>query len=257
MAIGKNRRISKGGKKGSKKKTVDTFARKEHYVVKAPSYFHVSNIANTMASRSQGLKKSEDSLRGRTFDINLADLQKNEGQSHRKIKLICEEVQGRNCYTDFHGLSVTRDYLCAQIRRHHSLIEAYVDVQTVDRYQLRMFCIAFTKSVPGQMCVNCYAKTSQQKVIRSRMVKYMQQEASKCTLKELVKKLIPEGISKKIEKLCSSVYPVHNVSIYKVKVVKKPKLDVAKLMEHHSTAAVAGELKEAKNLLSADVVAES
>jgi ribosomal protein S3AE len=42
----------------------------------------------------------------------------------RQVKLCIEEVQGRNCLTDFHGMSLTRDKQCALIRKWHTMIEA-------------------------------------------------------------------------------------------------------------------------------------
>lgn len=36
---------------------------------------------------------------------------------------------------------------------------------------------------------------------------------------------IPDSIGKDIEKSCQSIYPLHDVFIRKVKVLKKPKLD--------------------------------
>ena len=55
--------------------------------------------------------------------------------------------------------------------------------------------------------------------------------ASTCDLKELVKKFIPESIGREIEKATSSIYPLQNVYIRKVKILKAPKFDLGKLME--------------------------
>ena len=43
----------------------------------------------------------------------------------------------------------------------------------------------------------------------------------------------PESIGVEIEKKCNSIFPLQNVFIRKVKVLKKPKFDLTKLMEMH------------------------
>jgi small subunit ribosomal protein S3Ae len=63
------------------------------------------------------------------------------------------------------------------------------------------------------------------------MTEIMSNQASSCDLKELVSKFIPEVIGKKIEKATSSIFPLQNVYIRKVKILKAPKFDIGKLME--------------------------
>ena len=46
-----------------------------------------------------------DSLKGRIFEVSLGDLNKDEEQAYRKIKLRVDEVQGKNCLTNFHSSS--------------------------------------------------------------------------------------------------------------------------------------------------------
>jgi len=63
----------------------------------------------------------------------------------------------------------------------------------------------------------------------------MVNECQKSTLRELFKKFIGDQIGKTITKECSKIFPLENVLIKKVKVLKKPKFDLTKLMELYST----------------------
>merc|ERR1740129_1383247 len=169
MAVGKNKRLTKGGKKGGKKKAGDPFLKKEWYDIKAPSTFSIRNCGKTLCSKTQGTKIASEQLKGRVLEVNLADLNNDEDQSFKKVKLCIEEVQGRNCLSDFHGMSLTRDKLCSLIRKWTTLIEAYSDVKTTDGYVVRIFVIAFTKKRAEQVKANCYAQSAQIRKIRSRM----------------------------------------------------------------------------------------
>ncbi|KAL1211650.1 Small ribosomal subunit protein eS1z [Cardamine amara subsp. amara] len=232
MAVGKNKRISKG-RKGGKKKAVDPFSKKDWYDVKAPSIFTHRNVGKTLVSRTQGTKIASEGLKHRVFEVSLADLQGDEDNAYRKIRLRAEDVQGRNVLCQFWGMDFTTDKLRSLVKKWQTLIEAHVDVKTTDSYTLRLFCIAFTKRRANQVKRTCYAQSSQIRQIRRKMRDIMVKEASSCDLKELVAKFIPEAIGREIEKATSSIYPLQNVYIRKVKILKAPKFDLGKLMDVH------------------------
>jgi len=232
MAVGKNKRLTKGGKKGGKKKIVDPFSKKDWYDVKAPSMFTVRTIGKTVVTRSQGTKSASDGLKGRVFEVALADLVQDE-IAFRKFKLIAEEVQGRNVLTNFHGMNLTTDKLRMMVKKWQTLIEANVDVRTTDGFLLRMFCIGFTKKSTNQVKKTCYAQHTKVRAIRKKMIEVMTREVSANDLKDVVSKLIPGSIGRDIEKVCQGIFPLQDVFIRKVKILKKPKFDLGKLLELH------------------------
>merc|ERR1711890_195793 len=212
MAVGKNKRLSKG-KKGIKKRVVDPFTRKDWYDLKAPSMGDTRNVGKTLVNRSSGLKNANDSLKGRIFELSLADLNKDDENSFRKVSLRVDEVQGKACLTNFNGMDFTSDKLRSLVRKWQTLIEAHIEV----------------KKTP------C-AQSAQIREIRQKMFEIAQREATSCDLKQLVQKLVPEVIGREIEKASQGIYPLQNCYVRKVKILKQPKFDISKLLELHSAS---------------------
>ncbi|MBA0647608.1 hypothetical protein Goklo_015451 [Gossypium klotzschianum] len=133
------------------------------------------------------------------------DFQRKEGRKEEGVNIfICVinfSVACRNKLTNMQGMNFTTDKL------------------------------RFTKRRPNQVKRTCYAQSSQIRQIRRKMREIMTAQATSCDLKELVQKFIPETIGKEIEKATSSMYPLQNVFICQVKILKAPKFDLGKLME--------------------------
>jgi small subunit ribosomal protein S3Ae len=68
------------------------------------------------------------------------------------------------------------------------------------------------------------------------MVEIINSKVSTVDLAGLVTLLIPEAIGRDVEKATQQIYPLQNVLIRKVKVLKAPKTDLNKLMELHGGA---------------------
>lgn len=240
MAVGKNKRLSKG-KKGLKKKVIDPFTRKEWYDIKAPSTFENRNVGKTLVNKSTGLKNAADALKGRVVEVNLADLQGSEDHAYRKIKLRVDEVQGKNLLTNFHGMDFTTDKLRSMVRKWQTLIEANVTVKTSDDYVLRVFAIAFTRKQANQIKRHAYAQSSHIRAIRKVITDILTREVQNSTLAQFTAKLIPEVINKEIEHATKDIFPLQNVHIRKVKLLKQPKFDLGALMALHGEGSAAEE----------------
>jgi len=253
MAIGKNKKLGKKGKKTGKK-AADPFAKKEWYDLKAPSVFPIRDIGKTVVTKTQGQRNSRDSLLARVVESSLGDLKDAaEDDAYRKFSFRVEDIQGSQCLTQFHGMSLTTDKLRSLVRKWHSLIEAYVDVKTTDGYTVRLFAIGFTRRRPNQNRTTSYAQSSQVKAIRKKMIEIMTAQGSVGALPDLITKLMTEIIGREIEKAVQGIYPLQNVHVRKAKVLRTPKFDIGKLLEAHGGAdAVATSVAESGKKLDRD-----
>jgi len=147
------------------------------------------------------------------------------------VRLQVEEVKGFDCFTNFNGISITRDKMAVLVKKWHTIIEAFIQAKTNDGYLVRLFSIAFTRRQNRQVKATCYAKASKIKQIRQKMQEIMVAETQKSSLKDLFKKLLADQMGKQITDECNKIFPLQNVLVHKAKVLKKPKFDLTKLME--------------------------
>ena len=235
MAVGKNKRVSKGGRKGAKKKVVEAMSRKEWYDVIAPSNFKTRQFTKTICNKTQGLKIASENLRGRVFEVNQADLDNSTTKDapFRKFKFCVQEIQDRNLLTQFHGLELTTDKKRSLIRKWCTTIEAQVEAKTADGYTLRVFLACYTSRHASQLSKNCYCATRLEKWIRFRITKMIQARLIKCDINQAATLFGNDVLIDALYKRCNPIVPIRDLKILKVKTIRAPKFDMAKLMEAH------------------------
>ncbi len=154
-----------------------------------------------------------------------------EDQSHQVVKLRVEDVKDRACLTTFHGMRFTTDKARSLVKKWHTLITTSVDARTTDGLTVRVFATAVTKRRQLQLKKTCYAKSSQVSRITGKMKEVLGKAVSSADTKQLTEKVIMNVLSTEMEKKCSNIFPVQNVFVTKVKVLKYPKTDANKLKE--------------------------
>mmetsp|Transcript_43669 Transcript_43669/g.103194 ORF Transcript_43669/g.103194 Transcript_43669/m.103194 type:complete len:157 (+) Transcript_43669:16-486(+) len=144
MTIDKNKKISKTSK-GGKKRSGDSFAKKEWIPVISPAFVGGRFLGNTLVDKITNTNQSLEKLKNRVYEISLAELNGNEDMANRKIKFKCSSFENGNCLTRFNGMELTRDKICSLVRKWQTIIDSFVDIKTRDGFFLRIFIIAFSK----------------------------------------------------------------------------------------------------------------
>lgn len=208
--------------------------KKEWWTIRAPGLFAERNFTISPVNVTQGERLSSDNMKGRVYTVSLGDL--HHTAPYRKMKLVVDEEQDKGskvALTNFYGMDTTRDHLCSLIKKWHSLIDCFVDAKTSDGFLLRLFVTCSTRKAKNQQRATSYAQVSQVKQIRKIMHTIVMREVKKNTLRDLVPKLMNDSISQEILKKASTIYPVQNCIIKKVKSVKRPRFDMTQLLSMH------------------------
>ena len=241
MSLGKNKKNFSKGRKGAKRKVGERFTKKEWWNIKAPGMFMKRMFTQSPVNQTVGKKLASESMKGRVFEANIGDL--NSGyEANTKIKLIVEDADGKSriALTNFYGLECTRDYLCSLIRKWHTLIDLFVDCKTNDGYLMRFFVVAFTANEYRQKKATCYANRSQVKQMRAIMTKIITRVCKASSLKDLVGKVLGKELTDEMAQKCKHIFPLENITIRKVKSIKRPRVDINLLSQIQSDLPIAG-----------------
>lgn len=244
MAVGKNKRLSKKGKGGGRKKKADAFEKKKWMKLKLPKCFRVNHYGWTVANKTQAGILIEDRLKDRICTIRCGDLEQKpqpdsaEGTTNAMnvlLRIARTTTESSECWLDFYGMQLTRDKTCQMIRKWVSLIDAVADIRTSDGFIWRLHAMALTKKQDAQCKKTAYAQTSQIKRIRKTMVEIMTREFNDKTTRELVDRLLIGAVGREIEKAANFIFPVQNACIRKVRLLKRPaKENQRRIDELHS-----------------------
>lgn len=165
--------------------------------------------------------RSGDLLKNRIYQVSLADLNKKENFSYRKVKLRGSETKDNSCETVFFGMDMTRDKLCSLVKKWQTTIETSIDIKTEDGYFLRVFCIAFSKRKKKQVKKTSYLTSSLIRAIRRKIIQIVLRFTVHNNLKNIVGKFLSERIATEIEKECRMISPIYNFFVRKIKVLKE------------------------------------
>ena len=191
----------------SKKKRVrDKWRGKKWYVIVSPSYFGETEL---------GAVPSEDpeKLVGRTVDATLYDLTNDFAHQYLKMYFQITGVEGKTARTIFKGHEYSRDYLRSLVRRRTTRVDAVLGVTTKDGYRLRVGVCAFTL---------IRIKTSQEKAIRSVMMRIVQEKASVLTFDQFVQEVVLQKIASDVYNEAKKIAPLRHVGIRKSKLILQP-----------------------------------
>ena len=97
-----------------------------------------------------------------------------------------------------------------------------------------------------QKKATCYANRSQVKQMRAIMTKIITKVCKASTMKELVYEVLGNKITDEMAKKCKPIFPLENITIRKVKSIKRPKIDANQLNEMHANLDMAGVKVEKK-----------
>ena len=241
MSLGKNKKNFSKGRKGGKKKVGERFTKKEWWNIKAPGMFMKRMFTQSPVNQTVGKKLASESMKGRVFEANLGDLN-TDYECNQKIKLIVEDADGKSkiALTNFYGLECTRDYLCSLIRKWHTLIDLFVDCKTSDGFLMRFFVVAFTAKEYRQKKATCYANRAQVKQMRAIMTKIITRVCKASTLKDLVNKVLGRELTDEMAQKCKRIFPLENITIRKVKSIKRPRVDMTQLSQMQADSEIAG-----------------
>lgn len=188
-----------------KRKTVDTWKKKEWYVIMSPKALEEKEIGTTVSS-------DESLLVNRIINVPLREITNNLNHQFVKLTLRITEVKGTTAHTELEGFELTPEYLRRNVRRRRSIIKLVKNGTTKDGKKIRLTSHIFTVRK---------IETSKKAELRRLMDVYISKEIPENTLESLTQKSVFGVLSNEVFKAIKTIVPIKRVEISKLKLVRE------------------------------------
>jgi small subunit ribosomal protein S3Ae len=188
-----------------KRKTAETWKKKEWYSIYSPKEFEEKEIGTTPASEP-------DKLLNRVVEVPLREITGNLTHQFIKMRFRIVDVKGKNAYTKFDGFELVREYLRRNVRRRRSMVRVVRQVETKDNKKLVITLYTFTARK---------IETSKKDLIRKIMINFVDKIAKDNGFDALVQKMLFGSMAADIFKEVKSVTQVRRVEISKCQLVSE------------------------------------
>jgi small subunit ribosomal protein S3Ae len=188
-----------------KRKTADTWKKKEWYTIFSSKNFEEREIGTTPAT-------DPANMINRIIDAPLRDITGNMGHQFIKIKFRVTEVKGKNAHTEFDGFELVREYLRRNIRRRRSMVRVVRTVETNDHKKLQITVYAFTA---------IKSDTSKKDMIRKKMTDVMDKIAKENSFESVIQKMVFGTMASDIFREIRTITPIKKVELFKCELVRE------------------------------------
>jgi len=179
---------------------------KDWFTVLAPKLFGETHLADTPAMDSK-------LVLGRSIEVGVPELTGDQSKYYMKLNFKINNVSEKNAQTQFNGFYSTRDYISRMVRKRSSKVRIIKNIETKDKWNLRISMVAVLLN---------NADANVQKKLREKATQYLDSNAQKFTVDDLVKAAVNGFIQKNLKKNSSKIYPVRFMEIEKIEVLKVP-----------------------------------
>jgi len=181
---------------------------KAWYKIHAPGMLNFAPVSETMSS-------DPETVMGRITKVSLQGITQDMRHKNILIRLQVNQARGYNLYTKYLGHQLTNDYIRLLTRRRHSKVDGIFELTTKDEVRVRIKPMVITDK---------RIQTSQQRAIRSLMLKALDEFIPTHSIGELFHEINTGDLNRNLAKDIRVLYPTKRVEIRKLDVISAPDL---------------------------------
>jgi len=179
---------------------------KKILTILAPPYFGSREIGETL------VLENENAI-NRTIRTSLYAITDDFSKQYLLLKFRIVRVTDSIAETVFYGHEYGREYLRSLIRRGTTRVDGIFDVETKDKYKLRLTITAF---IAGR------SRSWKNKRIRNIMKKIVEEKAANMNLDQFAQELVLDKVASDIYNEARKIASIKHLGVIKSKVLKIP-----------------------------------